>query len=173
MIPTSILKRTGRRSRTSVGWLAFFVTAICMTGAAVPAELESFLLPGVDVTDIDLEVGRWCRYVVVDEALGEVDSSSFYIAVLGTKAVAGEDAFWIELESGPLGAPQAERDVVRALVSGGIRTLTRGDSLYHYVLELYIRKGNDPAQSVDPVDIKRLTLASPTSDSVGIGAPND
>lgn len=167
MTPISTSTRTGRRSltRAAARWLVF----VCLTVAACPVLAgdgqEGFLLPGVEVSDIDLSVGAWCRYVIVDEAMGEVDSSSFYIAVVGRRETPQGEAFWLEIETGPMGAAAAEREVARALVSASIRDLSRGDSLYHYVYELYIKKGVEPVEPADPVELERLTLANPTSET--------
>jgi hypothetical protein len=158
-----------------VFWAAilWLVVSVCTPWAAGGAAEgpEGFLLPGVDVSDIDLRVGAWCRYVVVDEALGEVDSSSFYIAVLERRNTPSGEAFWLEIETGPLGAGAVDREVTRALVSGGIRDFAHGDSLYHYVYEMYIKKGAEPVRPADPDDLKRLTLAHPTSETQWIRQP--
>jgi hypothetical protein len=143
---------------------AAIVVAVCL-GAHASAPVGSFVLPGVDPGDIDLEVGRWCRYLIVDAAEGITDSSTFYVAVLGRRVVRGDDAYWIEIETGPRGAGEHEREVTRALVSGGIKGYAYGDSLYRYVYELYIKKGNEPVEAADPLELKRLTLAHPTSET--------
>lgn len=144
--------------------LAFVVLA-AVAAVASDATMDSFLLPGVEVADIDFRVGAWCRYLIVDEAMGEADSTAFYFAVLDRETRPDGEAFWVEVETGPPGAPVSERQLARALVSGAIRDLALGDSLYRYVHELYIRKGNGPVEPADPLELKRLTLAHPTSES--------
>jgi hypothetical protein len=139
--------------------------AVAATAGGGPPEPESFLLPGVGVSDIDFQVGGWCRYLVVDEAMGEVDTTAFYMAVLDRETTPAGEAFWIEVETGPYDAGPEDRDVTRALVDGSIRDLALGDSLYRYVRRLYIKKGVDPVQPGDPRDLKRLTLANPTSEN--------
>jgi len=142
---------------------------------SVPAgaePLESYLLPGIDIRTADLTPGRWCRYLVVDSAEGMVDSSTVYVAVLGTEMVDGDEAFWLELENHPLGGDDDRRDVTRVLISSSIKQLALGDSLYPYVHRLYIKKGRAPAEPADPRDLQRLTLARPTADQDWIRQPN-
>lgn len=153
--------------------------AVCARASTVA---DSFVLPGVDAADIRLESGRWCRYIVVDEAMGEVDSTSFYIAVLGHQSVRvdgvhaddtrADEAYWVEFESSPVGAPSGERDVTKALISSKIKDYAYGDSLYRYVYEMYIKKGDEPVQPADPYDLKQVTLANPTSESDWIRHPD-
>lgn len=143
--------------------------AVCAHASTVA---QSFVLPGVDATDIRLESGRWCRYIVVDEAMGEVDSTSFYVAVLGHQSVRADEAYWVEFESAPVGAPAGERDVTKVLISSKIKDYAYGDSLYRYVYEMYIKKGDEPVQPADPIDLKQVTLASPTSESEWIRHPD-
>lgn len=167
MIRTSILRPTGRRSPTDAlapAVVLVLVLALAVSAGPARGEADSVLLPGVDISEIALRSGAWCRYQVFDEAMGEVDSSSFYIAVLDREVDAGEDCYWVEIETGPLGVPAEERDVTRALISADINDFARGDSLYHYVHRLYIKKGGEPVQPADPSDLKRLILAHPTSD---------
>jgi hypothetical protein len=129
------------------------------------AEAESLLLPGIDLRHADFKVGSWCRYVVTDEAMGETDSSEVYMAIVGRETTPGGAAYWLEIESGPSGAPEEEREIARALVDERVRTMAEGDSLYHYVTRLYIRKGRGPVETGDPRDLKRLTIVSPTTES--------
>lgn len=165
MTRTSTSRPTGRRSPTRTPSVLALVVVLALFSCAAHAEADSFLLPGVDISEIELRPGGWCRYLVVDEAMGESDSSSFYIAVLDREKDRGEACYWVEIETGPLGAPAGERDVTRALISSEINDFARGDSLYRYVHRLYIRKGGEPVQPADPSDLKRLILAHPTSDT--------
>ena len=123
----------------------------------------TLLLPGIDIRDADFTVGRWCRYIVIDEAMGETDSSEVYLAVVGREK--GRDAYWLEIENGPVGTPAAERDVARFLVDGAVRGMAPGDSLYQYVSRLYIRRGREPVEKGNPRDLTRLTIVNPTSES--------
>jgi hypothetical protein len=127
--------------------------------------MDSFLLPGVEAADIEFQVGAWCRYLIVDEAMGEIDSTLFYFAVLDRETTPDGDSFWVEVEMQPSRATRAQREVARALVAGTVHDLADGDSLYRYVRELYVKKGSDPVEPADPVDLKRVTLARPTSES--------
>ena len=49
----------------------------CVLFAPVQAA-ESFIVPGVDFSNLTLEEGAWCRYLVSDEALGQVDTTEIY-----------------------------------------------------------------------------------------------
>jgi hypothetical protein len=121
---------------------------------------------------IDFEVGTWCRYVVVDEAMGVTDSSEVYIAVVGRESTPRGPAYWLEIESGPAAAPPSERDLARALVDEGVRTMAEGDSLYRYVSQYYHRKGRGPVEAGDVNDLRRLTIVSPASDRDWVVTPH-
>jgi len=156
---------TGRRSRTSGAAAACSAALLLLTPAARAGEAESLLLPGIDLAGVEFKVGAWCRYLVVDEAMGERDSSSVYLAIVGREKTASGSAYWLEIESGPEGADEADREVARALVDERVRAMAEGDSLYHYISRLYIRKGRGPVEAGDPRDLKRLTIVSPTSET--------
>ncbi|HEX5132289.1 MAG TPA: hypothetical protein VFX92_07370 [Candidatus Krumholzibacteria bacterium] len=138
-------------------------------GAVVAADTGTLLLPGVDIRDVDFTVGDWCRYLVIDEAMGETDTSEVYLAVVGRDK--GRDAWWLEIESGPAGAAAEDRDAARFLVDGSVRNMTPGDSLYHYVSRLYIRRGQGPVETGDPRDLTRLTIVNPTSETDWVATP--
>jgi hypothetical protein len=142
-----------------------FVAALSITGTPHSWANDSFLLPGLSLGEADFEVGAWCRYLVVDEVMGEIDSTTVYIAVTGREETEEGEAFWIELESGPFRAPAEELETAKALISARIKNLAPGDSLCHYVKRAYIRKGTGAIESTDPTSIERLSLSSPTSDS--------
>jgi hypothetical protein len=134
---------------------------VCAAAPAARADQPgTLLLPGIDIRDVDFTVGGWCRYVVIDEALGETDSSEVYLAVVGREK--GKDAYWIEIENGPLHAPAGERDAARFLVDGSVRGMAPGDSLYQFVSRLYIRRGRGPVETGNPRDLTRLTIVNPT-----------
>jgi hypothetical protein len=152
--------------RTSVG-RAVVVAAAVMT-AAVPGPAaggDGFLIPGVALSDAVFEVGAWCRYLVVDEVMGAKDSTTVYFAVTGTVEQDGTPSWWLELDSGPAGAPPSQREVACALISSQVKNLAPGDSLFQYVSELYIKKGTGPVERADPAGLEQLTLSNPTSDS--------
>ena len=153
--------------------LLMSVLIVCAASGSATAEpLESYLLPGIDIRSADLTPGKWCRYLVVDSAEGMVDSSTVYVAVLGTEEVDGKEAFWLELESNPMRGDSGGRNVTRVLISSDIKQLALGDSLYPYVRRLYIKRGTEPAEPADPRDLQRLTLTRPTSDQDWIRHPN-
>jgi hypothetical protein len=129
------------------------------------AEAESFLLPGIDMRSIDFTVGAWCRYRVVDEAMGESDTTLVYLAVVGSEKTVSGTAYWLELESRVPGRSTSERDAARALVDERIHSMAAGDSLHTYISRFYTMKGNDAPQKGDPADLRKLTLVSPSSAS--------
>lgn len=138
---------------------------------AVAADAGSVLLPGIDIRNIDFDVGAWCRYVVVDEAMGVTDSSVVYIAVVGRESTSHGVAYWLEIENGPVSSPPSERDVARALVDEDVRRMAEGDSLYRYVREYYVKKGEGPVEPGDVHDLRRLTVVHPASDRDWVVSP--
>jgi hypothetical protein len=166
MIPISTLKKTGRSSRISA--VLGILIAVLSIGAARPAraaEAESFLLPGIDMRSIEFKVGAWCRYRVIDEAMGETDTTLVYLAVVGSEKTATGTAYWLEVESRVPGRSDAERDAARALVDGRIHSMAEGDSIHAYITRFYTRKGKDAPQKGNPADLRKLTLVSPVSAS--------
>ena len=162
MIPTSISTKTGRLLRTS--FLPALIGAMFLAGAAHAAEqTDSFLLPGLDMRSIEFKVGAWCRYQVVDEALGELDTSLVYLAVVGEEKTKTGRAYWLEVENTVPGGHDSDRDVARALVDERIRTMAEGDSVYHYISHFYTMKGNGPPEKGDSELLRRLTLISPAA----------
>jgi hypothetical protein len=140
-------------------------------GAARAADAGSVLLPGIDIRSVNFEVGGWCRYIVIDEAMGVLDSSEVYIAVVGREKTPRGPAYWLEIESGPVKSDRAERDVARALVDERVQTMADGDSLYRYVSRYYLKKGRGPVEPGDVHDLKKLTIVSPTSDRDWVVTP--
>jgi hypothetical protein len=161
-----ILKKPGKKSNTSRIAVALLAAAAVTTLSTVDLYGgDSFLLPGVVFSDAEFTVGSWCRYLVVDELLGEQDSTIVYMAVTGQTETPEGEFFWFEIKTGPTHALPREQEVVKALISYKIKGLTPGDSLCHYVSRLYIRKGTGPVEQADPADLERLTSSNPTSDS--------
>jgi hypothetical protein len=147
---------------------AALAVALWMLSAVVAparaADTNSFLLPGLDMRSIEFKVGAWCRYRVLDEAMGETDTTIVYLAVVGhEKTASGGSAYWLEVESLVPGRSDSERDVARALVDERIHSMAEGDSLHHYISRFYTMKGHEAAQKGDPADLRRLTLVSPAS----------
>jgi hypothetical protein len=168
------MRMPGRKSRirtTSALVLAGIVLITILPAASRAG--NSFLIPGVALSEADFTAGKWCRYLVVDEIMGVRDSSVVYIAVTGVTGEGSEEAYWIEIESAPAGAPAGERETAAALISSNIKQLSPGDSLCQYVSELYIKKGTGTVESADPADLERLTLSNPTADSDWIMVPGE
>jgi hypothetical protein len=155
-------------------WGVSIAVALAALAAAEPlraADAGSVLLPGIDLRTIDFQVGAWCRYVVVDEAMGVTDSSEVYIAVVSRESTPRGAAYWLEIESGPVAGPPADRDLARALVDEGVKTMAEGDSLYRYVSRYYHRRGRGPVEAGDVNDLRRLTIVSPASDRDWVVTP--
>jgi len=154
--------------RTS-GFARAFATALLLFAFAAPAahaeDAGTLLLPGIDIRTIQFTVGAWCRYRVLDEAMGEADSSEVRLAIVGREKTSNGHAYWLEIQNGPVGGGSAEREVSLALVDEKVRSMAPGDSLYRYVHQFYIRKGQGPVTPGDPRDLKRLTIVSPPSQS--------
>jgi hypothetical protein len=154
--------------------LAALTTLPPATATATAADGgDGFLIPGVAVSDAVFKVGAWCRYLVVDEIMGAKDSTTVHIAVTGNVERDGVPAWWLELESGPVGAPPARRELAKALISSEIRSLAPGDSLHQYVSELYVKKGTGPVEPADPAGLEQLTLSNPTPDSAWVLTPGE
>lgn len=149
--------------RTSLTVALAFGVLIGGHAVSRAAETESLLLPGIDMRVIDLQVGAWCRYRVIDEAMGQSDTSTVYIAVISRVTTATGSAYWLEVESIAPGAAPSERDVARALVDERIRSMAPGDSLHHFISRYQTRKGDGPVQEGDPKQLRRLSMASPSS----------
>ncbi len=132
-------------------------------GSARAADAESLLLPGIDIRSIDFAVGTWCRYRVVDEAMGQADTSEVMLAIVGRESTPDGPAYWLEIETSPLRGSDDDRDFSRVLVDDRVRAMAPGDSVYHFVRRFYVKKGNGPVEAGDPRDLKRLTVVSPAS----------
>jgi hypothetical protein len=172
MIPTSISPKIGRRLRTSLTLAAVFAAGLACVATSRAAETESLLLPGIDMRSIEFKVGAWCRYRVIDEAMGESDTSTVYLAVVGEEKTATGTAYWLEVESIAPGAQKSEHDVARALVDQRIQRMAAGDSLHAYISKFYTRKGDGPVEEGDPRQLRRLSMASPSSPSDWKSEPN-
>ena len=172
MIPISISAKTGRKLRTSFALVAAFAAGLACVATSRAAETESLLLPGIDMRSIEFKVGAWCRYRVIDDAMGQTDTSTVYLAVVGQEKTAKGTAYWLEVENIAPGAKKSEHDVARALVDEGIQGMAAGDSLHAYISRFYTRKGNGPVEKGDPRQLRRLSMASPASSSDWKTEPN-
>lgn len=153
----------GRRRVCGAAAAALLSALLLAPSAARSA--ENLLVPGADFSQLALEKGAWCRYVVVDEALGQADSTEVYVGVPSAERTAKGPAFWLEIATRPLGAGGEEAQVLKLLVLESIAGLSEGDSLGDFVLRLYIRKGGRPAEERDPATFKDLSLVVPTAES--------
>jgi hypothetical protein len=171
MIPTSTLTGTGPRSptdgraRARARGLVLALAALACSPVVTRAAIQSVLLPGIDIRSVDFAVGAWCRYRVVDDAMGEADSTEVTIAIVGREKAAGASAYWLEIENRPVRGTDDQADYSRALVDERIRSMAPDDSLYRYVLKLYTKKGHGPVEPGDPRDLKGFAIVSPTSES--------
>jgi hypothetical protein len=165
------MKKRGKRSCTEV---VCALTLVVAGAAAAPEDArggDSFLLPGVALSDAEFVTGSWCRYLVVDEIMGALDTTTVYIAVTGEGRAQGVVAYWLEIDSGPAGTAPSDRQTAKALISSDINRLEPGDSLCQYISELYIKRGSGAVEPADPADLEQLTLSHPTSDSDWVLSP--
>lgn len=132
---------------------------------------ESFLIPGVDFSKLTFEVGAWCRYLVIDEALDQIDTTEIYIGVPSSERTDEGAAYWVELESRPLGAPKSESQILKLLVLDRISEFSEGDSLGQYVLRLYNKSGAETPQEEDPRRFKGFSQVIPTNESSWVTVP--
>jgi hypothetical protein len=144
--------------------------------AGVPAGTSradsSFFIPGVDFSKLVLKEGAWCRYRIADEALGLIDSSEIYVGVPSSEMTPEGSAYWVEIETRPLGAGADEAQILKLLVLERIRSFNVGDSLGDYVVRLYNKSGTHPLQEEDPKEFKRFSLVIPTTDSSWVATPD-
>jgi hypothetical protein len=154
----------------------FIVALIVLLGGhtihASSPVTDGFLIPGVDFSKLILEEGAWCRYRIADEALGTVDSSEVYIGVPSREMTPQGPAYWVEIETRPVGASSDEAQVLKLLVLEHIRDFAVGDSLGDYVVKLYNKSGDHPAREEDPKGYKQFSQVIPTMDSSWVATPN-
>jgi hypothetical protein len=125
-------------------------------------------VPGVDLASLTFEEGAWCRYMVTDEALGQVDSTEVYIGVPASERTPAGRAYWVEIETSLKGASAEDREIMKLLVLEAITGFEDGDSLGDYVLELYVKSGNRPAEPENPKRLKEVSLHSASEDSLWV-----
>jgi hypothetical protein len=146
-----------------VASVALFAAIFLWTGEG--RATENMLVPGADLSQLVVTEGAWCRYLVLDEALDQEDSTEVYVGLPSRAVTDGGPAFWLEISTKPLNAPESEAQVLKLLVLEAIREFSEGDSLGQYVLQLYIRKGERPAEKTDPATYEDLSLIVPTAES--------
>ena len=149
-----------RRAAWDIGLLAWLLLT---AGGALAG--ESLLVPGADLSQLVLKKGAWCRYAVVDEALGQKDSTEVYVGVPATESTPRGPAFWLELASRPLGGSDEEGQILKLLVLESVTRFAEGDSLGEYVVRFYIKKGTRAAEEADPKTYEDFSLIVPTSES--------
>lgn len=145
--------------------LAASALAWLLAGPRTAEAAENLLVPGAEFSQLALAKGAWCRYVIVDEALGQVDSTEVYVGLPAVENTPRGRAFWMELSSRPLGGGEEEGQILKLLVLEGITGFSEGDSLGDYVLELYIKTGARPAEASDPGSYEDFALIVPTAES--------
>jgi hypothetical protein len=149
-----------KRTAWNIGLLLCLLSVAGGTLAA-----ESLLVPGADLSQLVVKKGAWCRYIVVDEALGQEDSTEIYVGVPATESTPRGPAFWLELASRPLGGGDEERQVLKLLVLEAVTRFSEGDSLGDYVVKFYIKKGTRAVEEADPKTYEDFSLIVPTSES--------
>jgi len=145
----------------AIAALPAWITAYAGTAGAA----ENLLVPGAEFSQLVLEKGVWCRYVVVDEALGQVDSTELYVGLPAMETTPRGRAYWLEVLSRPVGGGEEEQQILKLLVLEGITGFAEGDSLGDYVLKLYIKKGARPAEEKDPGGYEDFSLIVPTAET--------
>jgi hypothetical protein len=150
--------------------LLFALFTVVSTGTALAD--NTFFIPGVDFSKLVLEEGAWCRYRVADEALGLIDSSEIYVGVPSRQVTPEGPAFWVEIETRPVGAGNEDSQVLKLLVLERITRFSVGDSLGDYVVKLYNKSGTHPPREEDPKGSKRFSLVIPTTDSSWAATPD-
>jgi hypothetical protein len=152
------------------------LVVLIMLSAGLPARTSwadnSFLIPGVDFSKLVLKEGAWCRYRIADEALGLIDSSEIYVGVPSSEMTPEGPAYWVEIETRPVGAGAEEAQILKLLVLERIRSFAVGDSLVDYIVRLYNKSGTHPPQEEDPKEFKRFSLVIPTTDSSWVATPD-
>ena len=148
-----------------LAWEIGLLLCLLVTPAAAePA--ENLLVPGADFSQLVLKKGAWCRYIVVDEALEQEDSTEVYVGVPAAETTPRGPAFWLELATRPLGNGEEEGQILKLLVLEGITGFSKGDSLGDYIVRFYIKKGTRPAEEADPRTYEDFSLIVPTAESL-------
>jgi hypothetical protein len=163
-----------------VGQIVFFTRlavvliglSVVVVGSPARGADDAFLIPGADFSRLTLDAGAWCRYLVVDEALDEADSTEIYIGVPQRVETDHGTAYWVEMETRARGAADREPEILKMLILGKIRDCAVGDSLGQYVLRLYIRNGTHPIHEENPRRYEGFSLVVPTTDSTWTSVPD-
>ncbi|UCH82699.1 MAG: hypothetical protein JSW50_09470 [Candidatus Latescibacterota bacterium] len=146
---------------------------LCLSVTAAGTVIaDDFLVPGVDFSKLDLRTGAWCRYIVVDEALNQIDSTEVYVAVVDAEDTRQGAAYWVELKSGLIGAGPDDGEALKLLILERITEFSEGDSFGDFVLRLYIKRGANPMAEEDPREHEEFSTIVPTADSSWVTVPN-
>jgi hypothetical protein len=151
----------------TIGILLWFVA---VPGTATSG--DDFLIPGADFSQLVFKEGAWCRYLVLDQALGQTDSTEVYVGVPASEMTPRGRAFWVELASKPIGTGNEGGEVLKLLVLESIRDFSEGDSVGKLVLRLYIKKGARPAEEEDPEQYEDFALIVPSAESSWESSPD-
>lgn len=139
---------------------------LCLLVTPATAEpAENLFVPGADFSQLVLKKGAWCRYIVVDEALGQEDSTEVYVGVPAAETTPRGPAFWLELATRPLGNEEEDGQILKLLVLEGITGFSEGDSLGDYIVRFYIKKGSRAAEEANPKTYEDFSLIVPTAES--------
>lgn len=145
--------------------LLFMVFVGMPTPGLAERTVNNFLIPGVDLSRLAFREGAWCRYVVADEALGQVDTTEVYVGVSAREETDRGTAWWVEIETRPYIGDREDHRVMKLLVLETITQFSVDDSLGRFVLRLYIKNGTRPVQEEDPLRYEDFSLVNPTTDA--------
>ncbi len=157
---TSHARNLSRTRTVLLVWLLWMSTVMTPAAAA-----DDFLVPGVDFSKLVFKTGAWCRYIVIDEALDQTDTTEVYVGIPGSEMTPDGRAYWVELESVPVGAGTGRSEVLKLLILEQITEFSEGDSFGDYVLRLYIKSGASPVEEKDPGEYEEFSTIVPTADS--------
>jgi hypothetical protein len=111
--------------------------------------MEGFVIPTIAFSRLQIEPGSWCEYLVVEESMGQQDSSRLYLATPRSDLTVDPGYFWFELKGQPLGGDEGDAVIVKLLLSEKIRRFSERDSLGKYVAVIYIKEGKEPVREGD------------------------
>ena len=120
------------------------------------AALEGFVIPTIAFSRLVIEPGSWCEYLVVEESMGQQDSSLLYVSIPKIDRPLEPNYFWLELMGRPLGGDEGDAVIVSLCLSNKIRDFSERDSLGNYVATIYIKEGKEPVREGDFEALSRL-----------------
>lgn len=140
----------------------------CMPAACLA--LEGFVIPTIAFSHLQIEPGNWCEYLVIEESMGQQDSSMLSLSIPGAGEAADPGYFWFELKGQPLGGAVRDAVIVKLLLSEKIRQFSERDSLGKYVAAIYIKEGDEPVRAGDFEALSRLEQESAGGESPWLAA---